>query len=100
MGSAERSRRKDLMANPLIVGDEKIVPNITHVSAAARICTSAFDVYDALRRSGEHEGAAGEGGHELVYVGRRKGVSKWVRIDRTELASRGRKRFRCNCRSR
>ena len=41
VGAAERALRREVaVANPLIPGDEKIVPNITKCSAAARTCTS------------------------------------------------------------
>ena len=46
-GSAERMSRKDVSANPLVVGDEKVVPNITRVFRRNQNLYVNFDVYDA-----------------------------------------------------
>jgi hypothetical protein len=48
VGSAERFSRKEVRANPLIVGDHKVVPNITHVFRRSQSLYVNFDVYDAL----------------------------------------------------
>jgi VWFA-related protein len=48
VGAAERGSRKDLDANPLIVGNEKIVPNITRVFRRSQNLYVTFDVYDAF----------------------------------------------------
>ncbi|MGD1071492.1 MAG: VWA domain-containing protein [Bryobacteraceae bacterium] len=47
VGTAERATRKDLAANPLIVGDEKVIPNITKVFRRSQNLYVNFDVYDA-----------------------------------------------------
>ncbi|MEP6714703.1 MAG: VWA domain-containing protein [Terriglobia bacterium] len=47
VGSAEKMNKKDLTANPLIVGDEKVIPNITHVFRRSQNLYVNFDVYDA-----------------------------------------------------
>jgi VWFA-related protein len=47
VGSAEKITKKDLTANPLIVGDEKVIPNITHVFRRSQNLYVNFDVYDA-----------------------------------------------------
>jgi VWFA-related protein len=47
VGVAERVARKTAAANPLIVGDEQIVPNITRVFRRTQNMYVAFDVYDA-----------------------------------------------------
>jgi VWFA-related protein len=48
VGSAERFSRKEVRANPMIVGDHKVVPNITHVFRRNQSLYVNFDVYDAL----------------------------------------------------
>jgi hypothetical protein len=48
VGPAERFSRKEVRANPLIVGDHKVVPNITHVFRRNQSLYVNFDVYDAL----------------------------------------------------
>ncbi|HEX4134280.1 MAG TPA: VWA domain-containing protein [Bryobacteraceae bacterium] len=47
VGSAEKVTRKELTANPLIVGDEKVIPNITKVFRRAQNLYVNFDVYDS-----------------------------------------------------
>ncbi len=47
VGSAEKVTRKELTANPLIVGDEKVIPNITKVFRRSQNLYVNFDVYDA-----------------------------------------------------
>jgi VWFA-related protein len=47
VGSAEKITRKDLTANPLIVGDEKVIPNITKVFRRSQSLYVNFDVYDS-----------------------------------------------------
>ena len=48
VGSAERFSRKEFAANPLIVGDHKVVPNIQHIFRRNQSLFVNFDVYDAL----------------------------------------------------
>jgi VWFA-related protein len=48
VGVAQKVSQKEAAANPLIVGDEKLVPNITHVFRRSQNLYVAFDVYDAL----------------------------------------------------
>ncbi|MEO8594979.1 MAG: VWA domain-containing protein [Candidatus Solibacter sp.] len=48
VGMAERFSRKEVGANPLIVGAHKVVPNITHVFRRNQSMYVNFDVYDAL----------------------------------------------------
>jgi hypothetical protein len=48
VGTAERFSRKEVRANPLIVGDQKVVPNINHVFRRNQSLYVNFDVYDAL----------------------------------------------------
>ncbi|HEY7337115.1 MAG TPA: VWA domain-containing protein [Bryobacteraceae bacterium] len=48
VGSAEKLNKKIEAANPLIVGDEKVVPNITKVFRQNQNLYVSFDVYDAL----------------------------------------------------
>jgi hypothetical protein len=48
VGAAEKMPRKDLSADPLISGNEKIVPNITKVFRRSQNMYVSFDVYDAL----------------------------------------------------
>ncbi len=73
VGAAERFDRKVAAANPLIVGDEKMVPNITKVFRRSQNMYVTFDVYDAapdpdrLRsapRRGQHEPVQSEGRQE------------------------------------
>lgn len=47
VGSAEKISRKEAEANPLVVGDEKLVPNITRVFKRSQNLYVNFDVYDA-----------------------------------------------------
>jgi VWFA-related protein len=47
VGMAERFTRKEATANPLIVGDEKMIPNITRVFRRSQSLYVTFDVYDA-----------------------------------------------------
>jgi hypothetical protein len=47
VGSAEKLTRKDAVANPLIDGDQKTLPNITHVFRRRQNLYVSFDVYDA-----------------------------------------------------
>jgi hypothetical protein len=47
VGAAERASRKDLVANPLITAEEKVVPNITRVFRRNQNLYVTFDVYDA-----------------------------------------------------
>jgi hypothetical protein len=47
VGQAENIPRRQRNADPLIIGDEKIVPNITKVFRRAQNMYIAFDVYDA-----------------------------------------------------
>jgi VWFA-related protein len=47
VGAAEKITVKERLANPLIVGDEKIVPNITRVFRRSQNLYVTFDVYDA-----------------------------------------------------
>jgi len=48
VGTAERFSRKEVRANPMIVGDHKVVPNITHIFRRNQSLYVNFDVYDAL----------------------------------------------------
>jgi VWFA-related protein len=47
VGAAERMGKKELSANPLIDGAEKVVPNITRVFRRSQNLYVTFDVYDA-----------------------------------------------------
>ena len=47
VGVAGQTTRKMAAANPLIFGEEKVVPNITKVFHRAQNLTVTFDVYDA-----------------------------------------------------
>ncbi len=47
VGAAERTNRRITAANPLVVGDEKIVPNITRLFRRSQNMYISFDVYDA-----------------------------------------------------
>jgi VWFA-related protein len=47
VGVAEKTTKKEFAANPLIIGEEKLVPNITHVFRRNQSLYVAFDVYDA-----------------------------------------------------
>ena len=47
-GSAEKISNKEATANPLMVDNQKIVPNITHVFRRDQNLYLTFDVYDAL----------------------------------------------------
>jgi VWFA-related protein len=48
VGTAEKLTKKDAVANPLIDGEEKIVPNITRIFRRRQNLYVTFDVYDAL----------------------------------------------------
>ena len=48
VGVAEKLSNKEVAANPLIVDNQKIVPNITHVFRRDQNLYVSFDVYDAL----------------------------------------------------
>jgi hypothetical protein len=48
VGTAEKLNKKTVAANPLIVGEEKVVPNITKVFRQNQNLYVSFDVYDAL----------------------------------------------------
>ena len=47
VGSAERASRQTLAANPLVVGNEKVIPNVTKVFRRSQTLYVNFDVYDA-----------------------------------------------------
>jgi hypothetical protein len=47
VGVAEKVNKKEVAANPLIVGEEKVVPNITHVFRRNQNLYVNFDVYDS-----------------------------------------------------
>jgi hypothetical protein len=47
VGAAETITEKERLANPLIVGGEKLVPNITRVFRRSQNLYVTFDVYDA-----------------------------------------------------
>jgi VWFA-related protein len=47
VGAAEKISAKERLANPLIVGEEKMVPNITRVFRRNQNLYVSFDVYDA-----------------------------------------------------
>jgi VWFA-related protein len=47
VGTAERYTKKEAAANPMVVGDEKLVPNITKVFRRNQNLYVNFDVYDA-----------------------------------------------------
>jgi VWFA-related protein len=47
VGQAEQITKKNAAANPLITGDEKVVPNITKVFRRGQNLYVDFDVYDA-----------------------------------------------------
>jgi len=47
VGSAEKETKKELTANPLIAGDEKVIPNITKVFRRSQNLYVNFDVYDS-----------------------------------------------------
>jgi VWFA-related protein len=48
VGAAEKVNKREIRANPLIVGDQKVIPNITHVFRRGQTLCVNFDVYDAL----------------------------------------------------
>ncbi len=48
VGTAERFSKKEVRANPMIVGDHKVIPNITHIFRRNQSLYVNFDVYDAL----------------------------------------------------
>jgi hypothetical protein len=47
VGAAEKLSKKAVAANPLIVGEEKVVPAVTKVFRRSQNMYVAFDVYDA-----------------------------------------------------
>jgi VWFA-related protein len=47
VGAAERVSRRELRSDPLIVGGEKVIPNITHVFRRSQTLYVNFDAYDA-----------------------------------------------------
>ena len=47
VGTAERASRQTLAANPLVVGNEKVIPNVTKVFRRSQMLYVNFDVYDA-----------------------------------------------------
>ena len=47
VGTAARFTRRAIQANPLILGDQKVIPNITHVFRRSQNLYVNFDVYDA-----------------------------------------------------
>ncbi|HWD00001.1 MAG TPA: VWA domain-containing protein, partial [Candidatus Sulfopaludibacter sp.] len=47
VGAAEKMQRRVAEANPLIVGEEKVVPNVTKVFRRSQNMYISFDVYDA-----------------------------------------------------
>jgi VWFA-related protein len=47
VGVAEKTNKKTVAANPLIVGEERVVPNITKLFRRDQNMYIAFDVYDA-----------------------------------------------------
>jgi hypothetical protein len=47
VGSAEKTNKKVVASNPLILGEEKIVPNVTRVFRRSQNLYISFDVYDA-----------------------------------------------------
>lgn len=47
VGSAERGTRQTLASNPLVVGNEKVIPNVTKVFRRSQTLYVNFDVYDA-----------------------------------------------------
>jgi VWFA-related protein len=47
VGAAQTISRREAAANPLIVGNEKLIPNITHVFRRSQNLYVTFDVYDA-----------------------------------------------------
>ncbi len=47
VGTAERASRQTLASNPLVVGNEKVIPNVTKVFRRSQTLYVNFDVYDA-----------------------------------------------------
>jgi hypothetical protein len=47
VGAAQKIGAKERLANPLIIGEEKVVPNITRVFRRSQNLYVTFDVYDA-----------------------------------------------------
>ena len=47
VGEAEKIKKKYAQSNPLVVGEEKVVPNITKVFRRNQNLYISFDVYDA-----------------------------------------------------
>ena len=48
VGAAEKTAKKVAASNPLILGDQKVVPNITRVFRRSQNLFITFDVYDAV----------------------------------------------------
>jgi len=48
VGVAEKTAKREIAANPLILGDEKIVPNVTRLFHRGQNMYVTFDVYDAV----------------------------------------------------
>ena len=66
VGAAERTPRREAAANPLIIGDEKIVPNVTKCFRRGQNMYIAFDVYDAAPDPADCQQTPGGGEHEPV----------------------------------
>ena len=66
VGAAEKMSKKEVGANPLIVGDEKLVPNITRVFRRSQNLYVTFDVYDARPDPANHKVTPRESEHEPV----------------------------------
>ena len=98
VGTAERFSRKEVRANPLIVGDHKVVPNINHVFRRSQSLYVNFDVYDALPDPANSEEPAREGHVEPVQQEVREDVRGGARSKPRNW--RRRVRRRCRCRSR
>jgi hypothetical protein len=47
VGAAEKANKKSVASNPLVIGDEKVVPSITKVFRRGQNLSVSFDVYDA-----------------------------------------------------
>jgi VWFA-related protein len=86
VGAAEKITAKERLANPLIVGEEKIVPNITRVFRRSQNLYVTFDVYDA-----QPDPADGQSARLKVRMSlfNRKGVKAFEvgPVDATHLAA-------------
>ena len=60
VGGAEKVSRKAIRANPLIVGDQKVIPNMTRVFRRSQNLYVNFDVYDALPDAADAKARRGE----------------------------------------